>query len=144
MTNKTILFDDWLEQQLEDPELRDAVEDREIAYQITRLRMTKGITQTQLADIVGTKQSSIARLESGKTMPRLSFLRKIINALGGRLDLEILSEEEIREEQEYLSDSVYQNALIIQDLPSNHSDASDFPTVENLAIPATLFERVFA
>ena len=34
---------------------------------------------------MGTKQPSIARLESGSDLPRLSFLRRVVEALGGRV-----------------------------------------------------------
>jgi transcriptional regulator with XRE-family HTH domain len=94
-----ISFEDWEAEQLNDPEFREALEELEPAYQVARLRMLKGLTQQQLADLVGTKQSSIARLESGKSQPRLSFLRRIVKALGGRLELRFLSEDEVAVEQ---------------------------------------------
>jgi transcriptional regulator with XRE-family HTH domain len=64
-----------------------------------RLRLLRGLTQRQLADLGGTKQSSIARLERGTTPPNLSFLSKVAAALvrqevaelgiGGMLDKRI-------------------------------------------------------
>lgn len=45
-------------------------------------RKDKELTQTELADIVGTKQPSIARLESGECLPSLVFLKKVSNSLG--------------------------------------------------------------
>ena len=42
----------------------------------------RALTQKELADLVGTKQPSIARLESGSDLPRLSFLRRVVEALG--------------------------------------------------------------
>jgi transcriptional regulator with XRE-family HTH domain len=101
MTITNIRYADWLARQMKNSEFREAVEDQEVAFQIGRLRMMKGITQAQLAEMVGTKQSSIARLESGKTMPRLSFLRKVVNALGGHMDLNIRSEDELERELRY-------------------------------------------
>ena len=91
-------YEEWHAKQMEATEYREAFDDLEIGFQIARLRFLKGLTQAQLAEMVGTKQSSIARLESGATMPRLSFLRKIVNALGGRLDVNILSEDELLDE----------------------------------------------
>ena len=92
--NTNIRFEDWEADQMKDPEFRAAVEELEPAYQVARLRIMRGLTQEQLAELVGTKQSSIARLESGNTQPRLSFLRRVVEALGGRLDVRIISEEE--------------------------------------------------
>lgn len=88
-TNTNIQFRDWLERRLADPEFRAEWEASEPAYQVTRLRIKRGLTQKQLAKLVGTKQSSIARLESGRTEPRLSFLRRVVKALRGRLEVRI-------------------------------------------------------
>ncbi len=52
-------------------------------------------SQKELAERVSTQQSSIARLESGKMQPRLSFLRRIVKALDGKLEICIVSEDEI-------------------------------------------------
>lgn len=93
-----IKFEDWKAKQMEDPEFRAAYEELEAAYLVARLRIKRGLTQAQLADLVGTKQSSIARLESGVSQPRLSFLRRIIEALGGRLELNVIDPEEAKQE----------------------------------------------
>lgn len=53
-----------------------------IAKIIRNSRHNKEMTQTQLADMVGTKQPSIARLESGRVLPSLVFLKKVSNSLG--------------------------------------------------------------
>jgi len=94
MSVKTVRFEDWLEKELQDPEFRQAYEALEPAYQVARLRILRGLTQEQLAERVGTKQPSIARLESGKTAPRLDFLRRVVEALGGKLTILIELEEE--------------------------------------------------
>lgn len=48
---------------------------------IIERRLAKGYTQAVLAQKIGTKQSSIARLESGSYNPSLVFLGKIAKAL---------------------------------------------------------------
>jgi transcriptional regulator with XRE-family HTH domain len=88
-------FEEWEAKQLENPEFLAAVEELEPAYQITRLRILRGLTQEQLAEIVGTKQSGIARLESGKSQPRVSFLRRVVEALDGHLEVRITPKEEM-------------------------------------------------
>ena len=90
-TNPNIRFEDWEAEQMQNPEFRAAVEELEPAYQVARLRIKRGLTQQQLADLVNTHQSSIARLESGKTEPRLSFLHRVVKALGGQLEIRIVS-----------------------------------------------------
>lgn len=57
--------------------------------QIIEARLEKGITQNELAKKVGTKQSAIARLESGNANPSLSFLEKIALALGYTLKIQL-------------------------------------------------------
>jgi DNA-binding XRE family transcriptional regulator len=74
---------------LSDPEVRQAYEALEPAYQILRLRIERGLTQEQLADKVGTTQSTIARLESGKANPSLLTLERVAAALGGRVIVRI-------------------------------------------------------
>lgn len=53
----------------------------EVAKTVLQARVQRNITQKQLANVVGTGQSSIARLESGESLPSLSFLNKIAKAL---------------------------------------------------------------
>ena len=96
MTKTTSWLDEWEAKQMRDPEFRAAIEELEPAYQVARLRMKRGLTQKQLAKLIGTTQSSVARLESGRTQPRLSFLRKVVEALGGRLEIRIEAQEEAR------------------------------------------------
>ncbi len=44
-------------------------------------RTKKGMTQATLAKKIGTKQSAVARLESGNYNPSLTFLKKVAKAL---------------------------------------------------------------
>ena len=55
---------------------------REVADAITGLRARFRLTQTQLAERVGTQQSVIARLESGKHPVEVKMLYRIADALG--------------------------------------------------------------
>ena len=48
---------------------------------IKKLRKKVGLTQTELAKLAGVSQSLIARIEKGTVDPRLSTLRKIIEAI---------------------------------------------------------------
>ncbi|HUD19270.1 MAG TPA: helix-turn-helix transcriptional regulator [Patescibacteria group bacterium] len=52
-------------------------------------RLKKGITQKELADKIGTKQSAIARLESGSVNPSLGLLEKIASVMGYRLTVQL-------------------------------------------------------
>jgi transcriptional regulator with XRE-family HTH domain len=82
---------DYLEKQLKDPEFRKEYEALEPEYQLARsiieLRLKRGITQKELAEKIGTKQSGISRLESVNTHsnPSLSLLEKVAEALDAKL-----------------------------------------------------------
>jgi len=53
--------------------------------QIIGMRIKKGLTQKELANRLDTKQSAIARLESGNYNPTWEFLQKTAHALGRKL-----------------------------------------------------------
>jgi len=53
--------------------------------QIIEKRRSLGLTQSQLAKKVGTKQSAIARLEAGNVNPSLGFLEKVAKALDSKV-----------------------------------------------------------
>ncbi|MDR3570842.1 MAG: helix-turn-helix transcriptional regulator [Candidatus Pacebacteria bacterium] len=54
---------------------------QDLAYQIgreiERNRVERNLTQLQLAEAIGTKQSGISRLENGAQLPNLTTLKKI-------------------------------------------------------------------
>lgn len=87
MTANTIPFEQVKAELLANPEVRAAYDALEPAYQIARLRIEAGLTQAQLAALVGTKQPSIARLERGQTQPSVAFLSRLAAALGMRLEI---------------------------------------------------------
>ena len=90
----TFTFEDWEREKLNDPEFVAALAELEPGYQIARLRIAHGLTQTQLAQMVGTKQPSIARLEKGDSKPSLAFLEKLAEALGARLEVRIVPQRD--------------------------------------------------
>ena len=56
---------------------------------IIRRRTEKGLTQAELARKVGTKQSAVSRLESGRSNPTISFLRDVARALDKKLTIRL-------------------------------------------------------
>ena len=91
-SRKRILFEEWEAEKLKNSEFAAAAAKMEPGYQIARLRIKEGLTQAQLAEKVGTKQPSIARLENGSTQPTLSSLKKIGKALNARVVVQFVSE----------------------------------------------------
>ena len=54
----------------------------EAISQLISARLEKGITQKELAQKVGTKQSAIARFEAGNVNPSLDFLERVAGVMG--------------------------------------------------------------
>lgn len=50
-------------------------------------RKELGMTQAQLAEATGLKQSAIARIESAKSIPRIETILTLAKTLGMKLDL---------------------------------------------------------
>ena len=86
-------FDEYKSELLKNPEVKAEYEALEPEYELMRqiinARIEQNMTQKQLAEKIGTKQSSIARLESGNYNPSYQFLQKIANALGKRLTVSV-------------------------------------------------------
>jgi predicted transcriptional regulator len=61
----------------------------QIAEQVSERRAELGLSQQQLAELCGTTQSSIARLESGGRPPRIDTLLRIAEALDCELAVEL-------------------------------------------------------
>lgn len=57
----------------------------ELASAIIGARARAGLSQAELASRIGTSQSTIARLESGRAMPTTRTLEKIAAATASRL-----------------------------------------------------------
>jgi len=78
---------------MRDPEFREQYEALEPEYKLAaaviRLRLARGLTQAQLADLLNTRQESIARLESGSSLPSLSTVRKVADALDAELEINL-------------------------------------------------------
>jgi len=78
---------------LKDPQFReqyDALEPKyRLAAALIRLRLAKGLTQEQLATLLNTKQESIARLESGSSLPSLTTVRRVANALDAEVEINL-------------------------------------------------------
>ncbi len=89
MSGKTIpakkVFAEWRK----DPAFRESYEALEgefaLAAQVIEARARAGLTQEELAKRMGTSQSAVARLESGKARPSVATLEKLAKATGSKL-----------------------------------------------------------
>jgi transcriptional regulator with XRE-family HTH domain len=60
-----------------------------LAARVAEQRRDRGLSQRELADLCGTTQSAIARLERGVRPPRLDTLLRIAGALDCELAVEL-------------------------------------------------------
>ena len=71
-------------------ELENGYEDFKLGALLHQARIEKGMTQSELAEKVGTTKSYISKIENNIKEVRLSTLQKIVQlGLGGKLDLSI-------------------------------------------------------
>lgn len=73
-------WEDLEKELLSDPKVRKEYERLAPRYaviaEVISARLKKGLTQKDVAEKLGTKQSAIARLEGGNVNPSLEFLQK--------------------------------------------------------------------
>jgi ribosome-binding protein aMBF1 (putative translation factor) len=84
-------FEQFEREQLKKTGYKQAYDNLEVEFKIYEAlimaRIDKKLTQRQLAKKLGIAQSALARFESGRTNPTLSFLQKITTELGLKLTI---------------------------------------------------------
>ena len=87
-------FRNFVNEQLQDPEFRKEYEAARPEYELTRsliaARIAAGMTQKDLAEKSGVRQSNISRIENGNCVPTLQTLMALANALGKKLSISFL------------------------------------------------------
>ena len=85
-------FDDFLKEQLQDPELKaeyDALEPEfSIMQAMIEARKSSGLTQKQLSEKTGIAHADICKLESGSANPSLRTLQRLAAGMGMRIKIE--------------------------------------------------------
>ncbi|MBF0335516.1 MAG: helix-turn-helix transcriptional regulator [Alphaproteobacteria bacterium] len=62
-----------------------------VASAIIAARKTANLSQAQLAERMGTTQSVIARLESGRTLPSIKTLLRVAKATGTKPEIRLVA-----------------------------------------------------
>ena len=93
--NKKTNFDKYLDEHLRDPGFSKRFEKSgkawDVAIQLSSLREKNGLSQKELAKLVGTSQQQISRLESPSYEGHsLSMLRRVAEALDATVQLKII------------------------------------------------------
>jgi len=91
---KHLDFDVWKREALKDPELKAEYDKLQPEFAVIKAiieaRVKKGVTQKEIAKKIGTKQSVISRLESGRANPSVAFLKKLAGALNSHLQIKFV------------------------------------------------------
>ena len=91
MKRRHLDFEIWQKKALKDPEFKAEYDRQQPEFALIRARIEKGLTQEELAKKIGTKQSVISRLESGRANPSVAFLKKLAQALNSHLEIKFVS-----------------------------------------------------
>ena len=79
---------------LKNKEVQDELKKNEAEYkiigEIIMARKERNLTQKDLAELIGTKQSNISRFERGNYNPTIDFLNKMAHAVGKQLEVRIV------------------------------------------------------
>lgn len=82
----------WLKKKLKDPIFKAEYDKLEPEFALAReligARSKAKLTQAQVARRMGTSQSAVARIESGRT-PSLTSLRKYARAVGRKVEIKL-------------------------------------------------------
>lgn len=85
-------FREYLKKQMDDPGFKDEYEAMRPEYEAIRAviaaRLESNMTQAELAEKTGIRQSNISRIESGTSSPTVDTLARIAAGLGKKLKIE--------------------------------------------------------
>lgn len=92
-------FDRYLERKLADPDFLARFEKAsrawDVALQLAALRRARGLTQRQVAEMLGTRQQAIARLEDPSySNQSLAMVRRYAAALNALVDVVVVPNEQ--------------------------------------------------
>ena len=85
-------WEDFEKELFKRPGFKEAQEETRLEYEIARAlikaRIEKGLTQAEVAKRMNTKQSVISRVENARTLPSLSFLKRLAHVLNASLQVQ--------------------------------------------------------
>ena len=94
----SVKFDDFIQEQLNDPEFRKEYEalqpEHAIIQAIVDARNRSGLTQKELSLRTGIAQSDISKLERGNSNPSIRTLQRLASGMGMTLRIEFVGKTE--------------------------------------------------
>lgn len=93
-------FDDFLEEQLQDNELRQEYENLQPEFDVIKAmveaRISQNLTQQQLAERTGINQADISKLENGTRNPSIKLLKRLADGMDMALRIEFIPKKRLR------------------------------------------------
>ena len=87
-------FNDFLQEQLQDPEFRKEYEalqpEHAVVQAIIDARKNAGLTQKELSERTGIAQGDISKLENGNANPSLRTLQRLAAGMGMQVKIEFI------------------------------------------------------
>lgn len=103
-------FNDFLKKQLENPavekEYKRIDPQFQVAKEIIKLRIKRGVTQKELALRIGSTQAVISRIESGSTNCSINTIQRIAEALQSKLMIQIEPDEYVPLLEEFVIEPI--------------------------------------
>lgn len=91
---KHLEFKVWEKEKLKNPNFRAEYNRLQPEFAlieaVIKARKERGLTQKEIAEKIGTKQSVVSRLEKGRANPTVSFLKKLASALQTSLEIRFI------------------------------------------------------
>lgn len=92
-------FNDYLEEQLQDPEFRKEYEalqpEMDIIRAMVDARISQNLTQKELAERTGIHQADISKLENGTRNPSLKLLKRLADGMDMVLRIEFIPKQKL-------------------------------------------------
>ena len=92
-------FDDYLAEQMKDEEFRREYESMKPEFDLIRAlinaRISKNLTQKQLAERTGINQADISKLENGTRNPSIKLLQRLAEGMDMILKIEFVPKQKL-------------------------------------------------
>ncbi len=93
-------FDVFLEEQLQDDELRQEYENLQPEFDVIKAmveaRISQNLTQQQLAERTGINQADISKLENGTRNPSIKLLKRLADGMDMAVKIEFIPKKRLR------------------------------------------------
>jgi len=90
-------LDRFIAERMKKSEFRESMENSELEYQIARAimkaRLSRNLTQKQVAELTGINQADLSRVENGNGNPKISTLYRIARGLRMKIKFDLIPEK---------------------------------------------------